>query len=327
MVRKRLIAALVALLIVFAVGTFGNAVLLGLPLLDAFYFTVVTLSTVGYGEIYPVTQESKLFTSILILIGIGTLAIALETIVEEITRRRVMDLLKPKMPEKGLLENHFIICGYGRIGQIIVDEFSRMGEKFVVVESNPEVVRELSGKGIPVVEGSPLEEETLKKAGIGKAKGLATVLDEDSDNVFLTITAKTLNPNLYVVAKVSNREVIDKVYRVGADRVVAPELEGGKMLARALTSPHVIEVLETLALTKDVEIAHFRVDETSALARKTITESKLEEQSGAKIFAICHRDSLEITPKPETTLESGCIILAIGRRDQIKKLEQILAGK
>jgi voltage-gated potassium channel len=244
--------------------------------------------------------------------------------VEEVTRRSVMEVLKPKAPEKKFLENHYIICGYGRIGQIIVSELSRAGEKFVVVERNPEVVREISEKGIPVIEGSPLEEETLRRAGVEKAKGLATVLDEDSDNVFITITAKTLNPRIYVVTKVSNREVIDKV---GADRVVAPELEGGKMLARALTSPHVIEVLETLALTKDVEIAHFRIDEASAVVQKTLTESKLEEQSGAKIFAVCHKDGLDITPKPETILKGGCMLLAIGKRDQIKKLEQILAEK
>ncbi|MHC1589471.1 MAG: potassium channel family protein [Candidatus Hecatellaceae archaeon] len=327
MVRKRLIFAMAALFMVFAVGTIGNSVLLRLHLLDAFYFTVVTLSTVGYGEIYPVTPESKLFTSMLILIGIGILAVALETIVEEVTRRSVMEVLKPKAPEKKLLENHYIICGYGRIGQIIVSELSRTGEKFVVVERDPEVVRELSEKGIPVIEGSPLEEETLRRAGVEKAKGLATVLDEDSDNVFITITAKALNPHIYVVTKVSNREVIDKVYKVGADRVVAPELEGGKMLARALTSPHVIEVLETLALTKDVEIAHFRINEASTIAQKTLTESKLEEQSGAKIFAVCHKDGLDITPRPETILKSGCILLAIGKRDQIKKLEQILAGR
>ncbi|RLI27348.1 MAG: potassium channel protein [Candidatus Hecatellales archaeon] len=325
--RKRLTIALIALLTVFTVGTFGNAFLLRLPLLDAFYFTVVTLSTVGYGEIYPVTPESKLFTSILILIGIGILAIALETIVEGVTRRSVMEILKPKAPSRKLLEKHFIICGSGRIGQIIIDELKRTGEKFVVVESNPEVARELSEKGVPVIEGSPLEEETLRKAGIERAKGLATVLDQDSDNVFITITAKTLNPNIYVVAKVSNREVMDKVYKVGADRVVAPELEGGKIMARALTSPHMVEVLETLALTRDVEIAHFRIDETSELTHKTLTESKLEEESGAKIFAICRREGVEVTPSPESTLESGCILLAIGRRDQIKRLEELLAGK
>jgi len=325
--RKRLTIALIALLTVFTVGTFGNALLLRLPLLDAFYFTVVTLSTVGYGEIYPVTPESKLFTSILILIGIGILAIALETIVEGVTRRSVMEILKPKAPSRKLLEKHFIICGSGRIGQIIIDELKRTGEKFVVVESNPEVARELSEKGVPVIEGSPLEEETLRKAGIERAKGLATVLDQDSDNVFITITAKTLNPNIYVVAKVSNREVMDKVYKVGADRVVAPELEGGKIMARALTSPHMVEVLETLALTRDVEIAHFRIDETSELTHKTLTESKLEEESGAKIFAICRREGVEVTPSPESTLESGCILLAIGRRDQIKRLEELLAGK
>ena len=327
MIRRRLIIAFIAVCSVFAVGTIGNSILLNLSLMDAFYFTVVTISTVGYGEIYPTTTESKIFTTVLIIFGIAILAVTLETLVEEITRRSVMEALRVKEPEAKTLENHYIICGYGRVGQIVVRELQKLREKFVVVEKNPEVVKNLVEKGIPAIEGSALDEETLKRAGIERARGLVTALGKDSDNVFITITAKTLNPKIYVVVRVSDENVIDKVYRVGADRVVSPELEGGKMLARALTHPHVVEAIESLTLTRGVEVAYFRVGDESAIAGKRLAEAELEEQTGAKIMAICRRGDVEFRPGPESIIEKGCMVIAIGSRDQIKRLEEILGER
>ncbi|RLI28341.1 hypothetical protein DRO53_01280 [Candidatus Bathyarchaeota archaeon] len=327
MIRFRFILLMVAVVAVFLTGTVGYAYMLGLPLLDSFYFTVVTISTVGYGEIYPTTPESRLFTTILIIIGIGVLAVALETITEELARRSVAEVLGVKEPKRKQLENHYIICGYGRVGQIVARELERLGEKYVVIERSPQLAKSLSEKGIPVIEGSALEEEVLRRAGIEKAKGLITVLGKDSDNVFITITAKTLNPNLYVVARVSDENVIDKVYKVGADRVISPELEGGKMLARALTHPHIVEMIESLTLARDIEVAYFHVGEEYAMAGKKLVEAELEKKSGAKIMAICRQGNVEVRPRPETVIDKGCVVLAIGNRDQIRRLEKLLTEK
>ncbi len=320
MIRKRIIVAIALIAVLLVVGTLVYSSMLNLSLLDAFYFTVVTVSTVGYGEIYPTTPESKLFTSILIILGIGALAVALETVAEEIAKMGVREALKPKEPDRRLLENHYIVCGYGRVGRIVVDELMRLGEKLVVIDKDPEVVRVLREKGIPVVEGSALEEEVLKKAGIEKAKGLAAVVGSDSDNVFITVTAKTLNPKIYVVARVSDETVMDKIYRVGADRVISPELEGGRMLARSLTHPHLVDVINRLTLTRAIELAQFRISEGSEARDMSI--SKLEDKTGAKIMAICDREGVKTKPEPSQTLEPGCIIFALGNKNQIRKLEE-----
>ena len=312
--------------IVICVGVVGYSILLGLSPLDAFYFTVVTISTVGYGEIYPTTAASKLFTSFLILFGIGALAIALETVTEEIMKRSVREAMgKPEVRKP--LENHYIICGYGDIGEVVVGELKRIGESFVVIERDEEVVKELFEDGIPVIHGDALREETLKEAGILKAKGIATIFDSDVDNVFVAITAKSLNPEIYVVARANHAETIEKMYKVGVDSVISPEVEGGRMIAKALVKPFILDLLDRIVLTKDMDILQFRIHPESKLEGKTIGETEIEKKTGAKILALSKAGKIDLKPSADTVLSKGDMLLLIGKSDQLKKFQQLLQEK
>ena len=309
------------------VGVIGYSILLNLTLLDAFYFTVVTISTVGYGEIYPTTPTSKIFTSVIILVGIGALALALETATEEILKRSVKEIVgKPEIRKP--LENHYIVCGYGDIGEVVVEELKRSGEPFVVIEKNEEVIRELAEKKIPVIQGDALKEETLKEAGILKAKGIAATFERDVDNLFLVITAKSLKPDIYVVARANHAETIDKMYKVGADSVISPELEGGRMIAKALIRPFILDLLDRITLTKDMDILQICIPSDSGLEGKTLGEVKIEEKTGAKILALSQEGKVNVKPTPDTILHKGNVLLMVGKPEQLKKLQELLeSGK
>lgn len=309
------------------VGVIGYSILLNLTLLDAFYFTVVTISTVGYGEIYPTTPASKIFTSVIILVGIGALALALETATEEILKRSVKEIVgKPEIRKS--LENHYIVCGYGDIGEVVVEELKRSGEPFVVIEKNEEVIRELTEKKIPVIQGDALKEETLKEAGILRAKGIAATFERDVDNLFLVITAKSLKPDIYVVARANHAETIDKMYKVGADSVISPELEGGRMIAKALIRPFILDLLDRITLTKDMDILQICIPGDSRLEGKTLSEVKIEEKTGAKILALSQEGKVNVKPTPDTILHKGNVLLMVGKPEQLKKLQELLeSGK
>ena len=309
------------------VGVIGYSILLNLTLLDAFYFTVVTISTVGYGEIYPTTPASKIFTSVIILVGIGALALALETATEEILKRSVKEIVgKPEIRKP--LENHYIVCGYGDIGEVVVEELKRSGEPFVVIEKNEEVIRELTEKKIPVIQGDALKEETLKEAGILRAKGIAATFERDVDNLFLVITAKSLKPDIYVVARANHAETIDKMYKVGADSVISPELEGGRMIAKALIRPFILDLLDRITLTKDMDILQICIPGDSRLEGKTLSEVKIEEKTGAKILALSQEGKVNVKPTPDTILHKGNVLLMVGKPEQLKKLQELLeSGK
>jgi len=313
--------------IILFVGVIGYSILLNLTLLDAFYFTVVTISTVGYGEIYPTTPASKIFTSVIILVGIGALALALETATEEILKRSVKEIVgKPEIRKP--LENHYIVCGYGDIGEVVVEELKRSGEPFVVIEKNEEVIRELAEKKIPVIQGDALKEETLKEAGILKAKGIAATFERDVDNLFLVITAKSLKPDIYVVARANHAETIDKMYKVGADSVISPELEGGRMIAKALIRPFILDLLDRITLTKDMDILQICIPSDSRLEGKTLSEAKIEEKTGAKILALSQEGKVNVKPTPDTILHKGNVLLMVGKPEQLKKLQELLeSGK
>ncbi len=314
------------LVIVVIIGAIGYSFLLNLSLLDAFYFTIVTISTVGYGEIYPTTPVSKLFTSFLIIFGIGSLAIFLETMTEEILRRSIREAIGEPVVKKPL-ENHYIVCGYGDIGEVVVEELARIGENYVVIDRDEEVVRELVKKGIPVIQGDACKEETLREAGITKAKGIATVFGDDVKNVFVVITAKSLNPNIYVVARANHAETVDRMYKIGADLVISPEVEGGRMIAKALVKPFILDIIDRMVLSKDVDAIQFYIAPDSKLNGKTIKAAGIEEKTGVKIAAVTHEGRVKVRPGPNTVLSRGDVLLLIGKKSQLKKFQELFKEK
>ena len=325
--RRRIYLALALLALVFLAGTVGYSILESLSLIDALYFTIITITTVGYGDIRPTTPASKLFTIAMIFIGIGAFTILLEAFAEFIAVRSVEEALRGPKVDVEKLSDHYIVCGYGDIGRIVVEELLSSGEKFVVVDKNPDKVRELLDRGIPAIVGDATEEEVLKQAGIDRARGVAALFGSDADNVFLAITAKTLRPDIYVVARANREENIDKLYKVGVDRVISPAIEGGRILARALSNPSLLELLDRITVLRGLDVAQILIPSDSEVEGLTLADSKIEERSGAKVLAIYRAGEVHREPPPQAKLEKDSVILALGSPEQIKQLRQIIGEK
>lgn len=236
-IRKALFAICVLLLLI-GIGTEGFMYLEGLSQLDAFYLTVVTLTTVGYGDIAIHTDYGKLFAAGLIISGIGITLYVVSKIMQSVLEGGLIKAFDIAwvIGNVAKMKKHRIICGGGRTGSVIAEEFKKAGLDFVVIEHDPEVANELRKKNLTVVEGDATREETLKKAGVERASGLVATLPSDSDNLFLCFTAKELNKNIEIVTRASSEEAAKRLHSIGAKKAIIVEEIGGKMLARCLIS-------------------------------------------------------------------------------------------
>jgi voltage-gated potassium channel len=223
----RLKIGIAVLVSIFITGTIGFYYIEGTPtLLDAFYYTLVTVSTVGYGDITPVTPEGKVLASVMIIMGVGAVFIVIPNFFEFIVKKEITEVLK--LPEeRSLLENHVIVCGWGKVGKTIVDELAAAGQKFAIIESNPQRIKHLVDRNYIVIEGDARSESILEKANIDKAKTLFATLD-DAANVFIVLTAKILNPQIQIVSKVDYFNNEAKLIKAGADHIINCHKIGAK---------------------------------------------------------------------------------------------------
>jgi voltage-gated potassium channel len=312
--------------VLVAVGTVGYHLLERMTILDALYMTVITLSTVGYGEVRPLSPLGRLFTIGLILFGVSAVAWALSSMIEVFLGEQLRHALWRHRMERVIeqLAYHYIICGYGRMGQQIGLELTRRGLAFVVVEQDPEVAEELRGQGILHIHGDATADHTLLAAGLDRARGLATALSGDADNALVVISAKGLNPRIQIVARASNRETEEKLHRAGADRVVTPYTIGGQRMALSLLQPAVNEFLNSVVFDaeKHTELGELEVRETSELAGKTLRDSHLREQWGAIVVAIKKAEGeLVLGPSADTLLQVGDLIILVANAQCLRELQ------
>ncbi|WP_457755715.1 potassium channel family protein [Thermodesulfatator indicus] len=317
-------------LIVFT-GTFGYFFLEGWNLFDSFYMTVITLSTVGYSEVHPLSHEGRIFTSFLIFAGVGVAFYVFTMITEAVVSGQLQDFLGRKRLESKLetLHDHYIICGYGRIGKHICHMIAKE-VPFVVVEKNHKVIEEIDKAGFLYLEGDSTQEEVLKKAGIERAKGLISVLRSDADNVYITLTARGLNPNLYIIARADEEHVEQKLKRAGADKVVCPYLIGAKRMAMSILRPAVTDFLElvTPAEHLELQLEEVRIFERSDLVGKSLINSQLRQISGVIILAVKKiTGEMVFNPPPDYKFEPGDVLVALGDRDGLSRLEDLASGR
>jgi voltage-gated potassium channel len=329
--RRSLTPILIALAFILAVGTAGYRLIEGWTLLDALYMTVITLSTVGFSETLPLSPAGRIFTMILIVLGVSTVAYTLSSIGEYILNVRV----GPKVRERRLmrlinkLENHFIICGYGRVGRSAYDALKKADRQVVIIEKENQQVEESTDLGLTVVKGDATRDETLRQAGIEKASGLMVCSGNDSDNLFIVLSARTLNPDLYIVARSVDPENEVKMRRAGADRVVSPYKIGGRHMANLLSRPHVTEFLDVVTLDSGLELwlEELEIGQSSSLAGQTVVEADLRRRTGAILVALIHGSSRQTQiPDENTRLEVGDELIVLGTREQLLKLEEMTAS-
>jgi len=323
---RDVIRGLGALLLVVFAGTIGYRLIEGWSFLDSLYMTVITITTVGYAEVHPLSPAGRSFSIVLMLGGVGTafyiLTILVRYILEgefgiRIGRQRMEAKIKK-------LQNHFILCGYGRVGQAIAGILRQQGAKFVTIDRDREAVNKTQQAGYLTIQGDATKDETLREAKIDSARGIIIALGDDAANIYTTLAAKDLNAKLPIVARANNEDAERKLLQAGVQRVVAPEIIGGARMARLALRPQAVEFIETVLFGREKQllVEEIEAGEKSPLVGSTIKEIE-ERFPGVRILALKKLDGT-LVPNPEqnTTVEGASSLTAFGTIKQLQAIEE-----
>ncbi|MFZ3063082.1 MAG: potassium channel protein [Actinomycetota bacterium] len=326
---RHLRIAVIALTGVVLFGTLGYILIEGWSPLDALYMTVTTITTVGFREVKPLSDAGRVYTILLVLLGVTTAGYALGSLIAVIVEGYLADLIGGRRMKKRIemLKDHYIIAGFGRVGQQIAREFKKASASFVVLDSNPAVKDRMDAEDVVYIQGDASDEAVLKKARIDKAKGLITAVDSDADNVYVVLTARVLRPDLFIIARANLEGSEDKLKRAGADRVISPYSLGGRRMASMLLKPVVGDFLDTVMHGEKLEyqLEEIKVGKDSPLRNLTIRECNIRERCGATILSIKRKSGrFDTDMTPETIIEEGDELVVIGTREQLEKLEQLI---
>jgi voltage-gated potassium channel len=330
---RRIERALLALVVITVAGVLGYMVFEGWSFTDALYMTVITLTTVGYREVRPLDTTGQLWTMLLLVTGVGTLFYAAVSSVELVVEGAIRGYFGRRRMQTaiGKLSDHYILCGYGRVGRQVAAEFARDGIPFVVVDQDPEIVEECAAVGYLALLGEASDDGRLEEAGVRRAKGLVAAVDSDADNVFIVLSARKLNPRLNIVARASSDESAAKLEMAGADRTLSPYAVGGRRLASLATQPLIVDFLEIVTRGEEgieFRLEEFGVPEDSFIAGHTIGELRIGEKTGAMILAIRNKEgTFDTTPSASNRVRAGDTLIVLGTREQISRLEQLMGGE
>jgi voltage-gated potassium channel len=305
-----------------AYGTVGYWLVEDKDILNAFYATVLTLSTVGVGQGPPPGPGGKVFTVSLILFGVVALFTAIGVGTEVVASGELGRWLQRSRMTRsvGRFSGHFVICAYGRVGRAVMEELRRHDRPVVIIEPKPELEPLLEEHDVPYIPGDPTDETVLRQAGIERARGLICAVDSDAANVFITLTARALNPHLRIIARASEKASIDKLLRAGADEVVSPYGLSGRRMAVLAVQPSVLEVLDLLNLGPDIRLEEVAVRAGTQLEGLTIAEA-LTRYAGVAILALRKPGSdVSANPDHEVRLASGDLIVALGPVDILNRM-------
>ncbi|MFN3921581.1 MAG: potassium channel family protein [Caldimicrobium sp.] len=307
-------------------GTLGYMIIEEAKFLDALFMVVITITTIGYEEYVPLSTKGKIFTIFLALGGAGFFFYILGLFSEVLISKTLENLWGTKMEKKiATLKDHCILCGYGRIGRYIY-EFIKNDFLIVIIEKDSKIVQELKDKKILHIEGDATSEEILTKAGIERAKYLVAVLGEDAENLYVVLTARNLNPQLYILARADNPKVEKKLYQAGANRVLSPYIIGARKMALSILKPNVMDFMEIASpeLQMNLQIEEIMVEEGSPLANKTLIESQIRTLTNAIILAIKkNTGEMLFNPRGNEVISAGDILIAIGEKDKLDILSNL----
>lgn len=315
---RSLTIALTALLGILILGTFGYMHIEGWNFVDSLWMVVITLTTIGFGEVHPLSSMGRVFTLGLIVAGVSVGTYTMTRITEEAIEGRWAVLWRQRRRQRSVdkLNGHYIVVGYGQLGKAIVEELHATGVPVCVIERSEELGAELERRmGYTVVVGDGSTDEVLKAAGIQRARGLAVAVSSGPEAVYVTLSARELNPQLYIITRAADSEHAVKARRAGASSVVSPHSMGGWRMAHGLVRPHTTSFLDlaTLASHEDIRLEEYEVPEDSPMINKTIGELRVSEQYGALIVALRRRDGSMIpTPRAHQRFFAGDVVIVIG---------------
>jgi voltage-gated potassium channel len=326
---RRFLFLVSAVLVTLAIGTVGFVVVAGYPPFDAFYMTLTTMTTVGYQEIHPLGQAGRIFNSFLIVFGVTTIFIAIGAMTQTIIEQEFGEVFGKRRNKRMIdkLKDHYIVCGYGRVGRGAAAELQHAHVPLVVVDMNPERVEMAISAGMLAVAADSTRDETLRHLGIDRARGLVAALATDADNLFVLLSAKGLNRKIYVAVRAAEESAEEKMRRAGADAVFAPYSITGHRLAQALLRPHVVQFLDftTHDIGMDVSIEQVRVSESSEVVSKTIKEMQLSRDLGVIVMAIRKSDGkMLFNPPADTAVHGGDYLIVMGQLQKLRALESLV---
>jgi len=326
--RKLYIAGAFIIFVLLS-GIIGYMWLEDYSLLDSFFMTVITIATVGYREVHDLDAAGKIFTSLLIIFSIGTFAYAISVITRYVLEGEFQLYFKHYRVNKEIqkLENHVIVCGYGRNGKQACDQLRSQNEPFVAIEMRHENVAQIRDEGTTLfVEGDATHDEVLIEAGIEKAKALITALPNDAANVFVVLTARGINPTLKIISRASDESSEMKLKRAGADNVIMPDKIGGTHMASLVVKPDVLEFLDYITERVNIKLEEILFSRLpDHMKNKSIRELEVRNKTGANIIGIkTLSGDYMINPTPDTVMEPGAKLFVLGTAEQVQKFKEIL---
>ena len=327
---QKIFFAVFMLVMILCIGTSGYMLIENGSFIDSLFMSVITITTVGYGEVIPLSPMGKYFTICLILVGVGFVLYLVGEVTESMVEGGLRKIMGRNNMEKRVaaLKDHYIVCGFGRIGKVICKNLKESKLPFVVVESDTQEVQKIDELGYLALPGSASSDEMLLKAGIKQAKGLIAVVSSDAENVYIILSARGLNPNLFIMARSSGTEGAEtKLLRAGANKVVSPYSIGAHRMAQLVVRPTVVDFLDLTVSGGELglRLEELRVSEHSALAGKRLMDSGLRKEYDLIVVAIKREEGeMHFNPKPQTLILAGDILVVLGEHEHISALEKQL---
>lgn len=330
MLYKKLIGIFIALIVVILIGIAGYESIEKWPLIDSIYMTVITLSSVGFMEVHPLSNSGRILTMFLILCGSGVLVYGVSVVIAFIVEGELTDVLRRRKMNRKIedLKEHFIVCGADQTARYVIEELEKTKREFVVIEKDPVRIKKLIERDILCIEGDATHDSVLQKAGIRRAKGFITSLHSDAENVFVVITAKRLNPSLRVISKALEEESEQKIKMVGADCVVMPEFIGGLRMVSEMIRPSVVNFLDVMLRTKDnaIRIENIEINKGCKFLGKTLLETGIMELEGAAVVALEDKSTgaYKFNPSRQTVLNENLVLIVMGNVNRIEEIRNTL---
>lgn len=322
--RRKLLTLGLLLLAVIAGGTLGYVLITGCSLIDAFYMTIISVTTVGYREVIPLQTPGKIFTVFLIIMGLGIVFYVLETIVEDTMEGRIRKILGRRKMERNIakMKDHVVVAGFGRMGEAVCREIAEARFDVIILELDPRRYAAAEERNYNVLNADATEEDALKAAGIEKARVLISLLSEDADNIFTVLTAREVNPNLIIIARAMDSSNEKKLYKAGATRVVSPYELSSHRIVRMVQKPNVVDFFDFVFGPRDygLSLEERAIGEKSDLDGRTIREAGFRERYNAVIVAVRRDGQMNFNPAPDFALRSGDILIVIGERERLRAL-------
>ena len=325
--RRRIIPILLIPFVLLGVATAGYMIIEGWSLIDSFYMAAITMTTVGFGEVHPLSSNGRLFTIAIIIIGVGVVAYGFSTLLEYVLTGDLTETFRRRRMSHEIekLHDHVIVCGYGRVGQSAVNGLQNSNRAIIVIDKEIDKVKNGEREGVAFfVEGDASRDETLIQAGIERAWGIIICTGEDSLNLFIVLSARALNPDLYIVTRSVNAENERKMRRAGANRVVSPYQIGGKHMANIVIRPHVTDFFDVVTLDGGIElwVEELLVQPDSPVVGKTVGALDVRRRTGVTLIALMRQaGDASFMPNAETCLAAGDQLIVLGTREQLAALE------